>query len=256
MTVLYCVIQSDRAPGAFPGTVPGLPGAAPPRVLPLAGGLAAVVATLPDDEYDPESVNAKLRDMEWVSRAAIGHEQVIDAMMAAAPAVLPMKLLTLFSSDARLTADLKTRRPKLSKAAARVSGCQEFGLRVTPAGPAGGPASDDDAKPAAADRPPSGLAFLERKKAARDQSRERAGRQAAFAREAWEALAGAARDAVQRPIAGDAIERPLLDAAFLVGAGERDAFARASERLAAAAGAAGCAVTLTGPWPPYHFVQA
>lgn len=250
MTVLYCVIQSDRPLEAFPGTATGLPGAAPPRVLPLAGPLTAIVATLPDDEYDPEAVTAKLRDMEWVSKAAIGHEQVIEAMMAAAPAVLPMKLLTLFSSDARLTADLTRRRAQLTKAAARVSGCQEFGLRVTPAGGAGG----DDA--AAADRPASGLAFLERKKEARDQSRERAGRRAAFAREAWETMAAAARDAVQRPIAGDALERPLLDAAFLVGADERGAFARASERLSAAAAAAGCAVALTGPWPPYHFVQA
>ena len=237
---------------AFPGTAPGLPGAAPPRVLPLGGSLSAVVATLPDDEYDPDAVTAKLRDMEWVSKAAIGHEQVIEAMMAAAPAVLPMKLLTLFSSDARLTADLTRRRARLAKAASRVSGCQEFGLRVTPAGADGG----DDAGAATADRPASGLAFLERKKEARDQSRERAGRRAAFAREAWETMADAARDAVQRPIAGDAIERPLLDAAFLVGADEREAFARASERLSAAAGAAGCALALTGPWPPYHFVQA
>lgn len=252
MTVLYCVIQSDRVPAV--GAVAGLPGAAPPRVLPLGGGLAAIVATLPDDEYDPEAVTDKLRDMAWVSKAAIGHEQVIEAMMAAAQAVLPMKLLTLFSSDARLTADLTKRRARLIKAAARVSGCQEFGLRVTPAGPDG--AGGDDAGGAPAERPSSGLAFLERKKDARDQARARAGRRAAFAREAWESMAGAARDAVQRPIAGDAIERPLLDAAFLVGGAEREAFARASERLAAAAAEAGCAVTLTGPWPPYHFVQA
>ena len=235
------------------GAVAGLPGAAPPRALPIGGGLSAIVATLPDDEYDPDAVSDKLRDMEWVSKAAIGHEQVIEAMMAAAQAVLPMKLLTLFSSDARLTADLAKRRARLAKAAARVAGCQEFGLRVTPAGRDG---AGYDVGDTPAERPSSGLAFLERKKEARDQSRARAGRRAAFAREAWDAMAGAARDAVQRPIAGDAIERPLLDAAFLVGGAEREAFARASERLAADAADAGCAVTLTGPWPPYHFVQA
>ena len=41
--------ESGRALEAFPGTAPGLPGAAPPRVLPLGDTLSAIVATLPDD---------------------------------------------------------------------------------------------------------------------------------------------------------------------------------------------------------------
>jgi hypothetical protein len=47
----------------------------------------------------------------------------------------------------------------------------------------------------------------------------------------------------------------LLDAAFLVPEDRAAAFesvvARCAERLADRA----CEVTLTGPWPPYHFIE-
>ena len=65
-------------------------------MLPIGGTLTAIVATIPDAEYSPDIVNDKLRDMDWVSTAALGHEQLIEGTMRAATAVLPMKLLTLF----------------------------------------------------------------------------------------------------------------------------------------------------------------
>lgn len=232
----------------------GLPGAGAPRAIPIAGSLFAIAATLPDAEYAPEVIDAKLRDVDWVSQAAIGHEALVEAVMATAPTVLPMKLLTLFSGDARLTKDLAAKRRTLERAAKRVAGCREYGLRVVASGAAG----PDVAGPAS-ERPASGLAFLERKKQVRDVARDRAAARAAFAREAFTALAAAARDAVQRPVTApdaDGAERPLLDAAFLVAPENTAAFARASEALAARAAAAHCVYTLTGPWPAYHFVNA
>ena len=242
MTVLYCLVHSDN-----PVTAPrasGLPGAGAARAVPLDGGLTAIVATL---DITPEAINARLADVDWVSQAAIGHEALIESVMQSAATVLPMKLLTLFSSDARLVKDLAAQRKRLAQAAAHVAGCREYGLRIVAAGP--------DGVTETAARPSSGLAFLEQKKQARDATRDRASRRAAFARDAFESLAGAARDAVQRPIAADEIERPLLDAAFLVGPRDTAAFATASDRLAASAEAAHCAFRLTGPWPAYHFVQ-
>jgi hypothetical protein len=214
--------------------------------VPLGGGLVAIAATM---AMTPGAVNEKLADVDWVSKAAIGHESLIEAVLQSAATVLPMKLLTLFSDDARMVRDLRAQRPLLEKAAAHVAGCREYGLRVFGSG-AG--TEGPGATPA---RPSSGVAFLERKKQVRDASRDRGARRAAFAREAFESLAAASRDAVQRPVAGDEVERPLLDAAFLVAPGDTAAFARASERLAASAEAAHCTFRLTGPWPAYHFVQ-
>ena len=225
----------------------GLPGAEPPRALPLPDGLTAIVATLPAREYAAEAVNGKLRDMHWVSKAALGHEQLLETLMRSSRALLPMKLLTLFSGDARLIADLRGQRAMLARAASKVSGCEEYGLRIF--------AIDAASQPPAAGPVSSGTAFLERKKQVRDVARERGAARGRFAREAYEALASEARDAVMREIAGDDLERPLLDAAFLVAADGKAAFGRAAERMAAAAAAAHCAFKLTGPWPPYHFGQ-
>ncbi|MDQ3070847.1 MAG: GvpL/GvpF family gas vesicle protein, partial [Acidobacteriota bacterium] len=163
MTVLYCLVQSSRTAVSAPAG--GLPGAGRPRAVPLEGGLTAIVATLPDHLYAPDVVNEKLRDMNWVSEAAIGHEGVLETIMKTGATVLPMKLLTLFSGDARMTSELARQRKALLAAATRVAGCEEYGLRVAPI----------DASPAAraADRPASGLAFLERKKQVRDDARER-----------------------------------------------------------------------------------
>ena len=225
----------------------GLPGAEPPRAIPLQDGLTAVVATLPARDYAAEAVNDKLRDMNWVSKAALGHEQLLETLMRSSRALLPMKLLTLFSGDARLVSDLRAQRAMLKRAAAKVAGCEEYGLRIF--------ALDAASQPPAAGPVSSGTAFLERKKQVRDVARERAAARGRYARETYQALASEARDGVTREIAGDDLERPLLDAAFLVAAEGKPAFGRAAERMAAAAAAAHCSFKLTGPWPPYHFVQ-
>lgn len=244
MTVLYCLVQTDAPVSLPPG---GLPGAGPARAIPLSDGLVAVVATLPAREYSADAVNRKLRDMDWVSKAALGHEQLLETVMRTSRALLPMKLLTLFSGDERLVADLAAQRALLERVAAHVAGCEEYGLRIY--------AIDSGAEPPAGGRATSGTAFLERKKQVRDVARERTAVRARFAREAYEALEAACREAVVRQIEGDDLERPLLDAAFLVAASEKSAFGRAAERLATDAAAAHCSFKLTGPWPPYHFVQ-
>jgi hypothetical protein len=49
--------------------------------------------------------------------------------------------------------------------------------------------------------------------------------------------------------------RLLLDAAFLVAKGDAAAFEAALAEGAGRLAACGCAATLTGPWPPYNFVE-
>ncbi len=247
MTVLYCVVQTPPSVDLPPG---GLPGAGAPRALPLKGGLTAIVATLPDRDYSEDAVSAKLRDMAWVSSAALGHEQLLEHVMRTASAVLPMKLLTLFSGDDRLVQDLTRQRKRLERAAAQVAGCDEYGLRLV--------ALDGSAEPpqgAGVSKPASGTAFLERKKQVRDVAREQASRRAAYAADVFDGLSGVSRDAVARPLQADDAERPLLDAAFLVARDEQQHFGAAAEALAARAADAHCLFKLTGPWPPYHFVQ-
>jgi hypothetical protein len=144
VTVLYWLGQTDNPRTLPPG---GLPGAGPARALALPYGLTAIVATLPQGLYSLDAVNEKMRDMDWVSMAALGHEQLLESVMRSSRALLPMKLLTLFSGDDRLIKDLAKQRRMLARAATHVAGCEEYGLRLFAL--EGGP------EPASAARPSS-----------------------------------------------------------------------------------------------------
>src|SRR5690606_5653356 len=79
-------------------------------------------------------------------------------------------------------------------------------------------------------------------------SREAARLYRALAREASDARRGA----LPEPSAGS---RVLLDAAFLVPARRTRAFRAALRRLTRQVDSRGLVVSLTGPWPPYNFVN-
>jgi hypothetical protein len=259
-TYVYCLVRGDAAP-AFAGGPAGVPGAGPTRALHAAGRLWLVVADVPGEEYADEAIASGLEDLAWVSGRALGHERVIEHLArpdgegAAPPAVLPLKLLTLFDSDERARAWAAAEGARLDERLDRVAGRVELGVRVqwAPGGAAGedGAAGDDGA----AARPASGTDFLRAKQRRRDERRERAAAAVAAAAGAWDDLAAAALEARRRPLPPEAAAL-LLDAVFLVAAGPGvAAFEARADAAARRLAAAGCELTLTGPWPPYHFVE-
>src|SRR4030095_12733707 len=97
---VYCVLAATRPPRL--SRVPrGLPGLGPVRLLAVEAGLFAAVASAPTGHYGEAAIRRCLGDMDQVSRAALAHEAVV-ASFASETAVLPMKLFTLFASDARV----------------------------------------------------------------------------------------------------------------------------------------------------------
>ena len=88
-----------------------------PEVIPFAflgERLWLVVATAPMAQYGAAPIERRLRDLDWVSRCAMGHEAVVEDAARSGP-VVPMKLFTLFSSDARATAHIVRTRRKLTR---------------------------------------------------------------------------------------------------------------------------------------------
>jgi hypothetical protein len=185
---------------------------------------------------------------------------VVESFIAEA-AVLPMKLFTIFTSDERALAYVRGEAPRIRAAARRVANQHEWGVRVildraraarartSTTTTAGGPASAGTA--------PSGIAYLTRKKAQRDANTELA----KHARDTVAALhdrLAARSSAAKRKAAGDLpMERGplLLDAAFLVPRSRAKAFQSLVAREAKSLSRHGYGLTLTGPWPPYSFVQ-
>jgi hypothetical protein len=246
-TYLFALVRRRGAPE--PETAPaGLPGAGRPRVVPVERGLWLVAADAPLDRYGEDAIARGLKDVSWVSACALAHEKVVEHF-AKGGALLPMKLFTLFASDERAVRHVRARRARLARLLDRVEGREEWGVRLSGAGRAR-PAPLKNAAPQ------SGTEFLLAKKTERDRDGQRIARGSAEAEALFRLLAEHADESRKRPLPEGARSRLWLDAAFLVSRGGRRSFEAALRREARALEARGYAVTLTGPWPPYNFVEA
>jgi hypothetical protein len=212
-----------------------------------------VVADAPLDRYGAPAIERGLRELEWVGACAAGHERVIEHVSDRATTV-PMKLFTLFASDDRALAHTRRLAARIARIADRVDGCREWGVRVQ--------LDERRARAAArrsaatnAPRAARGTSFLLMRKAEHSGIRDILREARRQADGAFSTLAVSARDSVVRPpISREVAARVLLDAVFLVPAAQARSFRSAVNRLQAALSKSGCALTLTGPWPPYHFV--
>lgn len=255
-TYVYCVIANERPP-RLTRVARGLAGAGPVHSLEISRGLFAIVTTVPFSRYGEQAIHRGLSNLDWVSRAAVAHEAVVESFKTAA-AVLPMKLFTIFDSDARVVAYLRAQQTRLARIAKVVANHDEFGVRVALDGAAGQRAR---ARAAAAVREPPvrtpGIAYLRRKKARRDAAIELAQRGREVVAALYDRLSARARRARRRAAREIPVQDGplLLDAAFLVPRNRSAAFRAQAAREARALARTGYGLTLTGPWPPYTFVH-
>lgn len=243
---VYCIVRSAKRPPL--ARVPaGLPGAARPAIYALARSLWLAVADVPLDLYGPSRLEPRLRDLDWVARAAVAHESVVEHFSKRrGAAVIPMKLFTLFSSLDRAVADVSARRAAIDRTMGRIAGAEEWGVRIFRQ-----PQAPSDAMR----RPISGADFLRARRDARDVAASLRTAAADAADRAFDRLRRAAREARVRDARKEpGANPPMLDAAFLVAVSGRARFRAEAKRQAAALAAAGAELSLTGPWPAYNFV--
>ena len=249
-TYLYCLVQSPRQP-SLRGAPAGLPGAGRPRTIDGGRGLWLVAADAPLDRYGERPIGKGLSDLSWVSPVAVAHEAVVEHL-ARSGTVVPMKLLTLFRTDARAVAHVARQRPRIDRLLKRLEGREEWGLRVLLDEVAALRRAQKEAQGASRGAP--GAAFLLRKKKEHDAQRELLEHARDRADELFEHLAAKADDARRRPPPpGEIGQRVLLDAAFLLPRGKVKAFQSAVRASAKKLAARDYQLTLTGPWPAYSF---
>jgi hypothetical protein len=253
-TYLYGIVAAPRPPALGRGPH-GLPGMGPPRLLHAGGSLWLVVADAPLARYSARRIERGLRDLDWVSGCAVAHAAVVELAGRRGP-VIPMKLFTLFSTDARAVRHVAARRRRLDRVVARIAGCREWGVRVSVA--------RDGAQPVPRRRSGAsgpgvgaGTRFLLRKGGEVAAARRLATEARSEVARVFGRLQRLARASRRRPVlagGGGGGGVTLLDAAYLVPVARtgrfRAAVASAARRLARHR----CVVILTGPWPPYHFV--
>jgi hypothetical protein len=249
-TYLYCAVQSARDPlrGTKPRPPRGLPGAGPARALNAREGVWLIVADAPLDRYAGDAIDARLADLDWVSQCAVAHDAVVEHFAHRHP-VIPMKLFTLFASDERAVTHVARTRRTLARLFARVADREEWGVRLLL----------DETRALAPRATPvvaaSGTEFLTRKKAAKDARHQLVADAIADADRLFDALADLADDSRRRtPAVEGPTSRMVLDAAFLVPRRGTRRFRAAAGEAARSLGLRGFELSLTGPWPPYHFV--
>ena len=267
-TYVYCLVAGDRRP-LLRRRFTRLPGMGQVRVLDVGRDLWLVVADAPLNRYGEETINRKLSDLDWVSRAAIAHEAVVESFIDQR-AVLPMKLFTIFTSDDRALDQVRGDRRRVDAMVKRVANHVEWGIRVTldrvrppRAATAGLPRRSARQRPGEkalarrSVREAAGAGYLSQKKAQRDAAVELAEHARETVAELYDRLAARSKLARRRmagelPVRGGPL---LLDGAFLVPRSRATAFRALMTREARRLGRFGYQVTMSGPWPPYTFVK-
>jgi hypothetical protein len=257
LAYLYCLVRSVRRP-VVDRTLRPLPGATDVRVEPAGDRLWLVISHVPADDYGEAALARGLQDIQWVGARAMAHEAVVERFLDAR-AVLPMQLFTIFTSDERALAYVTHNRRRIERVLARVERQHEWGVRLTfQPGAIPGDLPQRASTRAQSRSAETGAGYLARKRDQRSINEAQLAQARTQGNRAYRAMVRAAtaarrRSATEQSAAGSKL---LVDAAFLVPVRRTAAFRAALRREARDLGAAGIALAVTGPWPPYNFVDS
>jgi hypothetical protein len=243
-TYVYGLLERKTRP-AVERAPAGLPGVGPLRALPVSEGLWLLAAPAPLARYGERPIERGLRDLDWVSACALGHERVAEHFLDQGT-LLPMKLFTLFTSEEAALAQSRGDSRRVARLRDKLRGRVEWGIRMRRREEprAAGPAA----------QPRSGREFLQRKARERELARGERPGDRARADATLKSLRGLSAAAVRKELPAEA-GRLLLDAVLLVDRAKTPALRRAVAQLARSHAREGVELVLTGPWPPYHFLE-
>jgi Gas vesicle synthesis protein GvpL/GvpF len=224
--------------------------------------LAAVVSRVPLSEFGEEPLRRNLNELEWLERVARRHEEVLERALERAT-IVPLRLCTIFQDEDGVRRMLDEQRTTLTAALERLTGRQEWGVKLLVDRPALEAAARDrtedvDAVEEDLDERSAGGAYMLRRRLER-RVREAADRLAvSVADDVHARLQDWASDAVLNPpqnreLSGHEGEM-LLNGAYLVETAKVVRLGELVTELQDRYGELGATLELTGPWPPYNFV--
>jgi hypothetical protein len=238
-TVVYVYAISPVRKKAMAAPTTGVDGIA--AVVPIQlGDVVAWTSEVDATEYG-EQLQEHMEDMEWLANAGVRHQQVV-AALAEQTDVLPARFGTVFLLRESLLADLKRRKRSIAAALKKVSGTEEWGVKVF---------STPEAVAAPTDIR-SGRDYLQKKAAVLQQKAEtkrdaEIGKLvAALKKASVEWLEPAKKSGGQRNL--------QWQGSFLVRRTGRAKFNAVLKQFASKWSSK--TIECTGPWPPYSFVSS
>lgn len=258
---VYGIVGAGFDAGHAPGGVEDVP----VRVTP-GPRLGALMSRLPRRVYDAAAIERNSADVAWLSPRALAHDRVL-TWAHDHGGVVPLPMFSMWESEETLARWLDERSVDLESVIARVSGADEFGLRVHRRDAVMMESIDeldDDMarlRSAARAASPGQRYLLERKLSERGKDAVRAASRV-IASDVYERLRAKAREAVSLPLTpdvaggGQAVEGTLvLNAAFLVDRARNQDFRADVAAMMREHERRGLAFDFTGPWPPYNFAR-
>lgn len=258
---VYGVTRGRCGAGAVETLAEGILPGAPVKLAPM-GDLAAVYSPVPASMF--AAVAAKgLEDPAWVTERVLAHHRVLD-VCARKFTVAPIKFGAVRRSLADVEDLIAANGASLSDALDRVDGAQEWGVKLY--------GDEESYRKVVGETAPAleglraelqsaapGRAFFLRKKMLEMANAEARSGLTAEANRVHFALRAEAREAaLARPSQSGGEKRLgvlLLSGAYLVGRDGEAAFHRAAERARVRLPAGCFTLRVTGPWPPYSFVD-
>jgi len=227
-----------------------------PRLL-RAGSLAALVSEVPLAEFGADVLPERLNDRDWLEERVQAHEDVLEAALARTT-VIPFRFGAIYHGNGDVARMLGERRRELEEALERVRGRVELGVKAYVDRQLLEERLRSASREASSEGAGAGRAYLLGRQAERRVVAEADEACAAAIAEAHERLSAIAVDArVNRPQPRELSGRPeqmLLNGAYLVERGDSRIESEV-ESLRTAYRGLGIAFELTGPWPPYNFVD-
>jgi hypothetical protein len=247
---VYGVVPTAEAPANLFDGVAGVAGA--PVKLVADGRLAAIATEVPLAEFGEEPIAENLRDPAWLESRVRGHDAVLETAVGAVP-VVPFRFGTIYRGEDEVRSML-SEHERLSDALDRVRGKVELGVKAFLA------AAASETEPEGGEESVSaGRRYLEEKQRARQLAEEREALRARWADETHARLAAVAEAATANPLQPRELsehdEEMFLNGAYLVPLERDQEFRAVLAELEAELGPSGARFELTGPWPPYNFVE-
>ncbi|MEU6040385.1 GvpL/GvpF family gas vesicle protein [Actinomadura sp. NPDC047616] len=246
------------ARGLDPAVLGGVTGvsSAAVRAVP-AGDLTALVSTVELADFGEDALRDHLEDLDWLEATARAHHEVVDRAAQAAPTA-PVRIATLYRDDDRVRQVLQEQHTQFTRVLDLISGRAEWGVKIY-AHPEAfeHDEPEPEPQPQATTGGGAGTAYLRRRQAQRRSRQDASRRINDYAQSVHERLTQHARASRRHPPQDQRLSGhagvPVLNMAYLLDDEHTKEFLDTARR--ADAELTGVDVEVTGPWPPYSFID-
>ena len=240
----YGVVRSDAA---FDLPPTGIGGAG--IALLDAPPVSAVFSIVPDRSFGADSWRNHAEDPKWLAGVASEHQRVLGALIRDTD-VLPLRLPAMYRDEVHLREYLAAEGPRLHAVLESLRDHLEWSVHLYFVG-----VPEERTR----SRPTTGADYLRHKRSALADRQDAQANRVELVRNAYATLADLSRQSVVNRPQDSALsgrkEPMLLNSAHLVSRRHERLFFAAVEEAAAKLAPNGITVEVTGPWPPYNFVD-